>query len=416
MSLWHVLRGSVPQQRVWTCGKQVPALQAPSLQLSQQRQPVHLDAPQHWEQQSPQKQLLASAAPQWTVCMSSTVPLSLRDGVRFTCAAAGWRHGAAAADGGYVYTWGCNEVGQCGVEPGTQPAVLHALPTRDDRDVAADDNVSMDERSNSHTRYVRGEPDLQQPECGAGGGATRQQREHHQPATAVDQPAILSCSRSASLKSLADGLRLPRQLADGLKQQQLKEQCTAREDAVHNALLAREEAADAAAARNSERTGGALAGRTRCAATHQLQSQAKPLQPPPSAGTPLVQGTVDAELERQWAALPAGTPVLAVHRLHLVRIVHNSSAAATTAFGAAGIWCSKYSGIQTGTRPDTRVYSVCAPCRNQCPFLVWQGPSVRMVACGAGHTLAALAPSGLAAWGDNRMGQLGLPPTLHATV
>lgn len=41
--------------------------------------------------------------------------------------AVGHGHSAAAAEGGYVYTWGSNSHGQLGCEAGTPPVVSHAL-------------------------------------------------------------------------------------------------------------------------------------------------------------------------------------------------------------------------------------------------------------------------------------------------
>jgi hypothetical protein len=60
--------------------------------------------------------------------VSSREPLSIRSGVVFVSAAAGRGHGAAADAGGHVYTWGTNERGQCGVQPGSQPVISHPLP------------------------------------------------------------------------------------------------------------------------------------------------------------------------------------------------------------------------------------------------------------------------------------------------
>jgi hypothetical protein len=107
--VWEVLSGRVQQRRVWTFGREEPPRDALA--------PPGCGGPTL-------AALLAGAAP----AVSSREPLSIRSGVLFVSVSAGRAHGAAADAGGHVFTWGANEHGQCGAEPGARPAISHTLP------------------------------------------------------------------------------------------------------------------------------------------------------------------------------------------------------------------------------------------------------------------------------------------------
>jgi hypothetical protein len=191
MDIWQVLQGSVQQQRVWTMGKQqlaAPALPAPlpgnlsagsatqdrqchtsscydcpALRTKSSKFEVQPPPPQQQQQRRRQSSAgnaviedgcitnnqygnnatifaesleaaaIAGADLPQSCCISSCQPVSIKDGVRFISCSAGHQHSAAVADNGFVYVWGSNDHGQCGVDTQSQPPVaLHLLHKPDD--------------------------------------------------------------------------------------------------------------------------------------------------------------------------------------------------------------------------------------------------------------------------------------------
>lgn len=139
MEVWQVLQGLVQQQRVWTFGLQVPAtLPAPASETAVEA-PADSGVARQTSQARPGSamSLQATAAAQEPgpdiqtlvePCVSSREPQSIKDGVKFIRCAAGHQHSAAAAEGGYVFTWGSNDKGQLGCDTSTQqPVAVHLL-------------------------------------------------------------------------------------------------------------------------------------------------------------------------------------------------------------------------------------------------------------------------------------------------
>lgn len=107
LRVWEVLAGRVQQRRVWTFGRRAPESSDPSAATT-------------------------------AAAVSSAEPLSIRDGVVFTSCAAGRAHGAAADAGGHVFTWGANDLGQCGVAADAAPVIAHTLQDGAAEGAAAD--------------------------------------------------------------------------------------------------------------------------------------------------------------------------------------------------------------------------------------------------------------------------------------
>lgn len=216
MDVWQVLQGSVQQQRVWTFGMQVPAT-LPAPPSTESNTASAAPEPTLGRLQSASSPAAAAPAAEATdihslvqPCISSREPQSVKDGVRFTCCAAGQQHSAAAAEGGYVYTWGSNDKGQLGCDTATQnPVALHVLDTPESAAIHA---ISSEQHTSTSSA----------------------------PAATQASSTHAIHSRIDSLKLLGSTVKLPPSLMSGLQQQRQREQESAAEQEEQQQLLLQE--------------------------------------------------------------------------------------------------------------------------------------------------------------------------------
>lgn len=330
MEVWQVLQGLVQQRRVWTFGMQTPAaLPAPPppaaadtaaeedpAGLARQFSSPHLQPPP--SAQLPDVQGLVEP------CISSREPQSIKDGVRFVSCAAGHHHSAAAAEGGYVFTWGSNDKGQLGCDTSTQqPVVVHVLST------AAEEVQGAGLSTSSNGGNV--------------GTAAP---------TSAGSSTAASCSRAMlhkldSLKQLGAALKLPSSLTAALQQLRQQERDEATEQHEQQQLLLQE-----------------LLQHPELGQQQQLAGRSPALQPSAAqvtAHAAVLSGISSGVLQQRQQQQEGRPQALAVYEVHL-------------------------------------------------------GQPVRSVACGAHHTLAALATSGLVSprsclrWHSLRHATCSCPP------
>lgn len=300
MDVWQVLQGSVQQQRVWTFGMQMPATLPASPSTESNTASAAPDSTGGRLQSASSPAAAAPAAEATDIhsvvqpCISSREPQSVKDGVRFTCCAAGQQHSAAAAEGGYVYTWGSNDKGQLGCDTATQnPVALHVLDTLESAVIHA---ISSEQHTSTSA-----------------------------PAATQAPSTHAIYSRMDSLKLLGSTVKLPPSLISGLQQQRQREQESAAEQ---QQLLLQELLAHPQLEQQQQ-----LAGRTPAPQPSAAQA---------AAHKAVLSGLSTSSMQHQpqQQAHPSRPQALAVYQLHL-------------------------------------------------------GQAVRSIACGAHHTLAALASSGL---------------------
>lgn len=316
MEVWQVLQGLVQQRRVWTFGMQTPAaLPAPPPPAAADpaaeeasglaRQCQQFSTP-HFQPPPPAQQAAAQLPDVQSLvepCISSREPESIKDGVSFVSCAAGHQHSAAAAEGGYVFTWGSNDKGQLGCDTSTQqPVVVHVLST------AAEEVEGAGLSSSSSGGNV--------------GTAAP---------TSASSSAAASCSRPMlhkldSLKQLGAAVKLPSSLMAALQQLRQHERDEATEQHEQQQLLLQELLQHPELGQQQQ-----LAGRP-----HALQHSAAQA----AAHAAVLSGISSGVLQQRQQQQEGRPQALAVYEVHL-------------------------------------------------------GQAVRSVACGAHHTLAALASSGL---------------------
>jgi hypothetical protein len=225
--------------------------------------------------------------------------------VQFISCAAGHQHSAAAAEGGYVFTWGSNDKGQLGCDTSIQqPVAIHVL---DSPELAAGLQYSSSGAAGSS------------PNTAADAGTGAAAASSFQPS---NSRAMLN--KLDSLKQLGSTIRLPSSLMATLQQQRQRERDDSIEQQEQQQLLLQE---------LLQHPG----------LEQQQQLSGRPPAPQPgitqAAARMAVMSGISSGLQHQQQQ--EGRPqALAVYHLHL-------------------------------------------------------GQAVRSVACGAHHTLAALASSGL---------------------
>jgi alpha-tubulin suppressor-like RCC1 family protein len=322
MDVWQVLQGTVQQQRAWTFGLQEPAaLPAPAatepdeappagqhdlLKRSQSMQPADTAATAAGHAETASLDLQSLVEP----CVSSREPRSIKDGVNFVSCSAGHQHSAAAAEGGYVFTWGSNDRGQLGCDTSAnQPVAVHILTPAAQTSADKTRTCSTSgQRSNSNSTAAAG---------ASGDGSV-----------AASGRAMLT--KLDSLKQLGSTVKLPPSLMSSLLQQRELEMAEAREQQEQQALLLQE-----------------LLQHPELGQQQQLAG--KPHAPEPGA----------AQAAAHMAVLSG---------------IHTTPGSAH----------QQQRQQQDETRPQALVV-----------YQLHLGQAVRSVACGAHHTLAALALSGL---------------------
>jgi hypothetical protein len=229
MDVWQVLQGTVQQQRAWTFGLQeAAALPAPAATETDEgtlpagptrcpsMQPADAAAAPAAHAESTNVDLQSLVEP----CVSSREPRSIKDGVNFISCSAGHQHSAAAAEGGFVFTWGSNDRSQLGCDTSTnQPVAVHILSPAAE---ASADQTRMcstsGQRSKSNSTAA----------AGTSGDGSR----------SASTRAMLN--KLDSLKQLGSTVKLPPSLMASLLQQRELELTEAREQQEQQALLLQE--------------------------------------------------------------------------------------------------------------------------------------------------------------------------------
>eukprot|EP00879_Flechtneria_rotunda_P017520 GHRR01018369.1.p1 GENE.GHRR01018369.1~~GHRR01018369.1.p1 ORF type:complete len:507 (+),score=201.90 GHRR01018369.1:279-1799(+) len=381
MNIWQVLQGSVQQQRVSTFGRQQwqtdrATAPKPAVGHAAHQGPGTAskdDTARAYQQQLQQETgiLVQSTAKAKTAaadtpaghissfCMSSSEPFSIKNGVRFISCAAGHQHSAAAAEGGYVFTWGCADKGQCGVDPETDmPIAIHML-----------------QQQISGAGHV----------AGIGAAATA--------AAAAASTALAAAATKGPVCAAASCSKIP-------------------VTAVH--------CSDCCSPQNKMYS--QTAGSRNVKKIESLIALAGNMNLPDSLITGLVIQR-KKELEEQEEQQTQDQQVLE-EQLQLQHDQAASMALFAAAAGTADTFSSNV--LQPGHNWHGTTQQLNAKHRWQQhqPHHSYSGPGlavyrlnvgqqVHSVACGARHTLVALASSGLMAFGDNDKGQLGAPVSMY---
>lgn len=332
LDLWQVLQGLVLQQRVWTFGLQTPAaLQAPpaaDAETVSEQQPAGTTASAPVANPTLTPPAATAATPNTPdaieslvqPCTTSSEPQSVKHGVRFTCCSAGHQHSAAAAEGGYVYTWGSNNWGQLGCDTCTeQPVAIHVLSTPPS--TAADPAKSGGHTGGSSSSTAPKAGTVSSKSCGAVSQGSSA-------GAAAATRAMLS--KLDSLKLLGSTVNLPPSLMAGLQQERQRKLQAAQELQEQQQLLLQD-----------------------------ILQHPELGQQPQLAGKPV--------------APQPGAAKAAAHAAVLSGISSSSSAAIQ---------------LPHNQQQDARPQALAV-------YRLHLGQAVRCIACGAHHTLAALASSGL---------------------